>query len=136
MGIKQDTEDSLNDFVFTKIDGQPTGEDLNQLTKECTNAVSSISTTNVGGQHGHTGMVIPTAEYVSFSQNAERFITLTNPGLYPDIVNPDIVVRERQSAEHKADMQNMKLTMEYRISFARPSFVQLIRNGSPSLKVK
>jgi hypothetical protein len=34
MGIKQDTEDSLKDFEFTIIDGQPTDEDLKQLTKE------------------------------------------------------------------------------------------------------
>ena len=50
MGIKQDTEDSPKDFEFTKIDGQPTDEDLNQLTKECINAAASISTTNGGGQ--------------------------------------------------------------------------------------
>jgi hypothetical protein len=32
MGIKQDTEDSLKDFEFTKIDGQPTVCQTGQTT--------------------------------------------------------------------------------------------------------
>jgi hypothetical protein len=42
MGIKHDTEDSLKDFELTNIDGQPTDEDLNQLTKECINAAALL----------------------------------------------------------------------------------------------
>jgi len=103
MGIRQDTIDSLKDYEFTKIDGQPTDEDLNLLTEECINAASSIPTTNGGGQHGHIGMVIPEAEYITFSHNAERFVEPTNPGPYPANVDQDSVVRERQIAEHKAE---------------------------------
>lgn len=103
MGIRQDTIDSLKDYEFTKIDGQPTDEDLNLLTEECINAASSIPTTNGGGQHGHIGMVIPEAEYITFSHNAERFVEPTNPGPYPANVDQDPVVRERQIAEHKAE---------------------------------
>ena len=32
MGIKQDNEESLEKFDISKIDGQPTDEDMNQLT--------------------------------------------------------------------------------------------------------
>ncbi len=32
MGIKQDIEDSLAKFDITKIGGQPTDEDMNQVT--------------------------------------------------------------------------------------------------------
>lgn len=103
MGIRQDTIDSLKDYDFTKIDGQPTDEDLNLLTEECINAASSVPTTNGGGQHGHIGMIIPEAEYITFSHNAERFVEPTNPGPYPAVVDPDPVVRERQIAEHKAE---------------------------------
>ena len=103
MGIRQDTIDSLKDYEFTKIDGQPTDEDLNLLTEECINAASSIPTTNGGGQHGHIGMIIPEAEYITFSHNAERFVEPTNPGPYPANVDQDAVVRERQIAEHKAE---------------------------------
>ena len=103
MGIRQDTIDSLKDYDFTKIDGQPTDEDLNLLTEECINAASSVPTTNGGGQHGHIGMIIPEAEYITFSHNAERFVEPTNPGPYPANVDPDPVVCERQIAEHKAE---------------------------------
>lgn len=103
MGIKQDTEDSLKDFDFTIIDGQPTDEDLNQLQKECINAAASISTTNGGGQHGHVGMIMDEADYIKISHNAERFVIPTNPGPYPATVDQDIIVRERQVAEHKAE---------------------------------
>jgi hypothetical protein len=95
MGIRQDTIDSLKDYDFTKIDGQPTDEDLNLLTEECINAASSIPTTNGGGRHGHIGMIIPEAEYITFLHNAERFVEPTNPGPYPANVDPDPVVRER-----------------------------------------
>ncbi|KAL7477531.1 hypothetical protein ACHAW6_003339 [Cyclotella cf. meneghiniana] len=103
MGIKQDTKDSLKDFEFTKIDGQPTNEDLNQLTKECINAAFSISTTNGGGQHGHAGMIIPRAEYIQFSHNAKEFIVPTKPGPSPAHVDADAVIHEQQVAKHKAE---------------------------------
>ena len=48
-------------------------------------------------------MVIPEAEYITFSHNAERFVEPTNPGPYPANVDQDPVVRERQIAEHKAE---------------------------------
>jgi len=103
MGIRQDTIDSLKDYDFTKIDGQPTNEDLNLLTEECINAASSIPTTNGGGQHGHIGMIIPEAKYITFSHNAKRFVEPTNPRPYPANVDPDPVVGERQIAKHKAE---------------------------------
>ena len=34
MGIKQDIEDSLEKFDITKIDGQLTDKDMNQLIRE------------------------------------------------------------------------------------------------------
>jgi hypothetical protein len=103
MGIRQDTIVSLKDYEFTKIDGQPTDEDLNLLTEECINAASSIPTTNGGGQHGHIGMIIPEVKYIAFSHNAERFVEPAIPGPYPANVDQDAVVRERQIAEHTAE---------------------------------
>jgi hypothetical protein len=109
MGIKQDTEDGLKDFEFTKIDGQPTDEDLNQLTKECINAAASVTTTNGGGHHGHVGMIIPEAEYITFSHNAKRFVIPMNTGPFPTAVDQnDEVARMRQIAEHKAEQVEFK----------------------------
>lgn len=80
MGIRQDVTDSLRDYEFTKIDGQPTDEDVNLLIKELSTAAASIPTTNGGGQHGHVGLIIDEPEYITFSHNGERFSDPTNPG--------------------------------------------------------
>ena len=104
MGIRQDIEEIVKGFEFTKIDGQPTDEDLNQLTRELARALASIPTTNGGGDHGHIGMITPDVEYITFSTGGAHFIAPTNPGPYPQTVDPDAAVRERQVAEHKAEL--------------------------------
>jgi hypothetical protein len=103
MGIRHDVEQGLEKYEITKIDGQPTDEDLNLLIKELTNAAGSVATRNGGGEHGHVGMVIDDAEYITFSRSGAGFVVPTNPGPYPTTVDVDKVIRERQIAEHKAD---------------------------------
>ena len=125
MGIKQDVTDSLRDYEFTKIEGQPTDEDVNLLVKELSAAAASIPTTNGGGQHGHVGLIIDDAEYTTFSHNAEHFIDPVNPGPYPTVVDNDAVVRERQIAEHKAEY-NEFLTCEAVKDFLRKSIVKSV----------
>jgi hypothetical protein len=69
MGICHDVEHGLKKYKITKIDGQPKDEDLNLLTKQLTNAAGSVATQNGDREHGHVGMVIDNAEYVTFSKN-------------------------------------------------------------------
>ena len=102
MGLRADIIQGLEKYEITKIEGQPTEEDLTQLTLELSNALGSVATTLGGGEHGHVGMIIDRAEYVTFSRNAEEFLAPTNPGAYPTNPNADAVVREQQIAEHKA----------------------------------
>jgi hypothetical protein len=73
------------------------------LTKELTNSAGSVSTQNGGGEHGHIGMVVNEAEYITFSKSGAKFVVPTNPGPYPASVNTDKVIRERQIAEHKTE---------------------------------
>jgi hypothetical protein len=40
MSIRHDDEQGIKKYEITKIDGQPTDEDLNLLMKELTNAYS------------------------------------------------------------------------------------------------
>ena len=94
MGIRQEVTDSLRDYDFTKIDGQPTDEDLNLLIKELSMAASSIPTTNGGGQHRHVGLIIDELEYITFSHNGKRFLDPTNPGPHPTVVDNDAVICE------------------------------------------
>ena len=94
MGIRHDVKQGLEKYKITKIDGQAMDEDLNLLTKELTNASGSVTTQNGGGEHGHVGMVVEEAEYITFSKNAEKFLVPTNPGPYPNTVDPDKVIQE------------------------------------------
>ena len=102
MGIKNDVEEGLEKYEIRKIDGQPTDEDLNKLTKELTNTVGSVAAENGGGEHGHIGLIVEETEYITFSQGAAKFIIPANPKAYPSTVDADDVKREKQLAEHKA----------------------------------
>ena len=104
MGICHAVEEGLKKYEITKIDGQPTDEDLNLLAKELTNAAGSVATQNGGEEHGHVGMVVKEAKYITFSRNGDRFSAPTNPGPYPVSIDQDKVICERQIAEHKAEI--------------------------------
>jgi hypothetical protein len=103
MGIRHNVKQGLEKYKITKIDGQPTDEDLNLLTKQLTNAAGSVASQNGGREHGYVGMVIKKAEYITFSRAGTRFLIPTNPGPYPATVDTDKLVCERQIAEHKAE---------------------------------
>lgn len=102
MGLRHDVIEGLEKYEITTIEGQPTEEDLTQLILELLNALGSVATGLGGGEHGHVGMVIDEAEYITFSKGGEKFIAPTNPGPYPKNPDADAIVREQQIAEHKA----------------------------------
>jgi len=81
MGIRHDVEKGLEKYKITKIDGQPTDEDLNLLAKELTNAAGSIAT-----KMGVESMA--TLEWLSKMPNASSF-----PGVVP-------VFRSQQTPDH------------------------------------
>eukprot|EP00804_Cyclotella_cryptica_P003006 CCRYP_006011-RA/>CCRYP_006011-RA protein AED:0.39 eAED:0.39 QI:0/0/0/1/1/1/2/0/328 len=101
MGIKQDIKDSLEKFDTTKIDGQPTDKDMNQLTRELGAMLATVPTTNGGGDHGHIGMILNNTEYTSFSTCSNPFVTPKNPGPFPTNIRTNEVDHLRQLAEHK-----------------------------------
>ncbi len=80
MGIRHDVEEGLEKYEIIKINGQPTDEDLNLLAKELTNAAGSIATQNGGGEHGHIGMVVEDAKYITFSRSGASFQVPSDPG--------------------------------------------------------
>ena len=122
MGIKQDVEESLKDYFITKIDGQPSEEAISKLKLELSEGLASIPTLNGGGRHGHIGLIIPNAEYTIFSHNNAPYDILTNPGPYPTTVDSDAVVRERQIAEHKAEIREYEMQLGV-TSWARKAIV-------------
>jgi hypothetical protein len=125
MGVKQDVEESLKDYFISKIDGQPSKEAITKLKLELSEGLASIPTLNGGGRHGHIGLIIPTAEYTTFSHNNAPYNILDNPGPYPTTVDPDAVVQERQIAEHKAEIREYEMQLGV-TSWARKAIVSAV----------
>ena len=92
--MKQDIEDNLKTLQITKIDSQPTDKDLNKLESKLSELAASFPIMNGGGSHGHVGMIMDDANYCTFSTGGVPFITPTNPGPYPMVVDLDAVVHE------------------------------------------
>jgi hypothetical protein len=65
IGILQDIFNALQTFEITKIDRQPTNDDINKLTTQLTAALVTISTANGGGKLAHSGIVVPESRYVA-----------------------------------------------------------------------
>ena len=105
---------------------------------------ASIPTGNGGGMHGHVGMLLKDAKYITFLHSGAQFIIPTNPGLYPTIVNPnDAVVRARQVAEHRQKMvefetylgvtQALRLKIEQTID---PNWLEAIQSQNPRIHAR
>jgi hypothetical protein len=103
MGILQDVFNALQAFEITKINEQPTDENINKLTTQLTAALVTISTANGGGQLGLIGIVVPDSRYVVLSKGT-RLNQPIHPGAYPATASDDKKTREREVAEHKAEI--------------------------------
>ena len=116
MGIRQDTEDSLRDFTFKPIEGQPTDD-------ECSNAATSVPTSNGGGQHGHIGMLMDDTEYQLIPHRNAQFIVPVYPRVYPTTVDKNnAAIRGQQIAEHKVLVTELE-TYQGMESFLRKKIV-------------
>jgi hypothetical protein len=71
MGNVQDVYNALKAFEITKIDGQPTDDDINKLTTQLTAALVTISTGNGGGKQGHISIAVPETQYVILSMGLQ-----------------------------------------------------------------
>ncbi|KAL7480144.1 hypothetical protein ACHAW6_005850 [Cyclotella cf. meneghiniana] len=101
MDIKQDIKESLEKFDITKIDGQPTNKDMNQLTSELGAMLATVPITNGGGDHGYIGMILSETKYTTFLTGANPFIVSKNPGPFPTTISTNKVDQLRQLTKHK-----------------------------------
>jgi hypothetical protein len=104
MGILQDVFDALKAFEITKIDGQPTDDDINKLTTQLTTALVTISTTNGGGTLAHIGIVVPESRYVVLL-TGPKLVRPVHPRAYPATASDNTKTREKEVAEHKAKIK-------------------------------
>ncbi len=135
MGILQDVFDALKAFEIAKINGQPTDNNINKLLTQLTAALVTISTENGGGTLGHIRIVVPVLRYVVLL-TGPRLVQPVHPRAYPATASDDPKTRERQVADTKQKLQNMKLTWHARHGPARPLRLWWMKNGSPRSTMK
>ena len=88
MGILQDVFNALQAFEITKIDGQPTDDNINKLTMQLTAVLVTILTGNGGSKLGHIGIVVPESRYVVLSKDT-KVDQPVHPGAYPATASDD-----------------------------------------------
>jgi len=124
MGILRDVFNALQAFEITKIDGQPTDDDINKLTTQLTTALVAISTGNGGGKLGHIGIVVPETRYVVLS-TGPKLDQPIYPGAYPATPSDNKKAREREVAEHKEEVVKFETNMACE-AWARQAIVKAV----------
>ena len=109
MGKRAETRDELRKETVTKIHGQPTDQDITKLEKELIAIAASIPTLLGGGNHGHAGLIVDAAKYLTMAGQA--FNAPPNPGIYPAglAANAAAGTRARAEAEHKEDVAQYEI---------------------------
>jgi hypothetical protein len=81
MGLLAETREELRKELVTKIHGQPTDQDITMLKKELIAITASIPSALGGGNHGHAGIIVEPAKYLTMAGTA--FTNPPHPGIYP-----------------------------------------------------
>jgi hypothetical protein len=82
MGVRADIQEEVQKEMVTKINRQPTNQDLTILEKELMTILANIPTTLSGGNHGHAGIIVEPARYLLMTGGV-AFVNPANPGTYP-----------------------------------------------------
>ncbi len=67
MGLRTKTCDKLRKELVAKIHGQPTDQDITTLEKELVSIAASIPSGLGGGNHGHAGIIVEPAKYLTMT---------------------------------------------------------------------
>jgi hypothetical protein len=102
MGLRADIREEVRKETATKIHGQPTDHDVKLLEKELIAIAATIPTTLGGGNHGHAGLIIEPAKYLTMTGGI-AFAPPANPRIYPTglALNAAAGTRSREEALHK-----------------------------------
>jgi hypothetical protein len=101
MGLQAETREELRKELVTKIHGQPMDQDITTLEKELILISASIPSGLGRGNHGHAGIIVKAAKYLTMAGVA--FTDPTHPRIYPAglAVNAAAGTRAREEAKHK-----------------------------------
>jgi hypothetical protein len=109
MGLQAETHEELRKESVTKIHGQPMNQDITMLKKVLIAIAASIPSALGRGNHGHTGIIVEPAKYLTMAGTA-----FTNPphlGIYPAglATNAAAGSRAKEEAEHKELLAQFKI---------------------------
>jgi hypothetical protein len=106
MGVRADIRNEVRKETVTKIQGQPTNQDLMILEKELIAILANIPMTLGGGNHGHIGILMDPAR--DLLTTGVAFVNPVNPRNYPANVPRNAAAGIRARAE--AELCNSKWT--------------------------
>ncbi len=110
MGLQSNTRKELKKETVNKNFAQPKDGDLTTLEKKLIAITASIPTMLGGGNHGHAGIIVEPAKYLTMTSGTQ-INPPANPGVYPAglAINAAAGTRAREEAIHK------ELVAQYKI---------------------
>jgi hypothetical protein len=100
--VQSEIQKTVAERAVTKVNGQPTCNNLDLLNKELTAIATSIPTVLGGGLNGHAGMLLSNADYATIAPGTP-FVPPANPGVYP--IGVTAANCARMEAEHKEQIK-------------------------------
>ncbi len=100
--VQSEIQKTVAEREVTKVNGQPTCNDLDLLDEELTAIAASIPMVIGGGLNGHAGKLLSDANYATIVP-CTPFVSPANPGVYP--IGVTAANRARMEAEHKEQIK-------------------------------
>lgn len=98
--LEEEARKDVADRMITKVNGQPTSQDIDVLETELMRIAASFYSELGGGAHGHAGLLLSQNDYEMLAPGTP-FVIPTNPGVYPEGIIAAAQKAQRE-AEHKA----------------------------------
>jgi hypothetical protein len=96
--LQSEVQKTVADQTVTKVNGPPTGNDLDLLKEELIAIAASIPSVLGGGMNGHAGMLLSNINYATMALGS-LFVAPVNARVYP--VGVTAAMRSRMEAKHK-----------------------------------
>jgi hypothetical protein len=100
--VQSEIQKTIAERAVTKVNGQPTCNDLDLLDEELTAIAASIPTVLGGGLNGHARMLLSDADYATIAPGTP-FVPPANPGVY--LIRVTAANCARMEAEHKEQIK-------------------------------
>jgi hypothetical protein len=100
--LQSEVQKTVAEQTVTKVNSQPTSNDLNLLEEELIAITVSIPSVLGGGMIGHAGMLLSDVDYATMAPGTP-FVAPINPGVY--LFGVTAGTRSRMEAKHKEQIK-------------------------------